>query len=299
MITNEQWEQRRSGLGGSDAAAICGLSRYKSPLDVYLEKVEGFYNTDNNEAIHFGNILEPVIGEEYARRTNSTLIKFEFPFKAKENFFMFANIDFFVKEKDKVLECKTASSYKKDEWGYEGTDFIPDEYLMQCVHYAHVLDVEHVDVAVLIGGQDFRIFTYKRNKELEKNLIDLEKSFWLDNVEKRIPPAPSNMNDLSRLWPQSKESTKIVTNDVTTILIEDYKRNKSTIKKLEEENEQIKIGILKHIQDNELLVDENGKKIASYKSQIKKTLDLGTLKDKYIDIYEECLKESSFRVFRV
>ena len=35
----EDWlEYRRLGIGGSDASVVCGINRYKSPVELWLDK---------------------------------------------------------------------------------------------------------------------------------------------------------------------------------------------------------------------------------------------------------------------
>src|SRR5262245_42032680 len=65
-------EARRSGLGSSDAAAILGASPFASPLDVYLAKL-GLAESEQTEAMRFGQLLEPIVIAEYERETGRTL----------------------------------------------------------------------------------------------------------------------------------------------------------------------------------------------------------------------------------
>jgi predicted phage-related endonuclease len=90
---------------------------------------------------------------------------------------------------------------KSKDWGEEGTDQLPESYLIQSAWYAAVCDVPKVDIAVLIGGQDFRIYTYHRNKEFEDKLIKIACNFWYNHIEKRIPPKCSSLADTFNLFP--------------------------------------------------------------------------------------------------
>jgi putative phage-type endonuclease len=66
----DEWlEQRRHGIGGSDAAAALGLSPWKTPLSLYLEKTGDARPFRDNESMLWGRVLEPAIRAEYTRRT--------------------------------------------------------------------------------------------------------------------------------------------------------------------------------------------------------------------------------------
>lgn len=71
-MAHEQWlEARKSGIGGSDAAAIAGLNKWSSPIRVYYDKIsETVKNQLPSEAAYFGNVLEEIVAEEFSKRTN-------------------------------------------------------------------------------------------------------------------------------------------------------------------------------------------------------------------------------------
>lgn len=117
MITQEQKEQRKLGLGGSDIPIILGLSSYKTPYQLYLEKKEISKNGDELSSVQYwGNQLESIIRDEFAKRNNVTI---ELPDTIIHPFhdFMRANIDGYIKEWDAVLEVKCAGQFMAYEWG--------------------------------------------------------------------------------------------------------------------------------------------------------------------------------------
>jgi predicted phage-related endonuclease len=73
-------------------------------------------------------------------------------------------------------------------WGDEGTDDVPTNYLMQCAWYMSLCDFPEWDLAVLIGGQEYRQYTIRRNKALEENMIDLADDFYRAHVLRDDPP---------------------------------------------------------------------------------------------------------------
>ena len=136
MNDRTKWlEARKTYIGRSDLGAIVGVSRYKTALDVYLEKTSELSEEVNNDATYWGNVLEEVVAQEYSKRTNLPLKTETTLLRHKEHEFLGANIDRWVGSKEYVLECKTASFMMARDWGEEGTDQIPESYIVQVAHY--------------------------------------------------------------------------------------------------------------------------------------------------------------------
>lgn len=306
MLTAEQKKERLLGIGGSDVGYIAGYSKYKTPLDIYLIKIGEREEEDiESEAIEIGNDLEQYAAEVYARRKGVEIEKPDQSIVHPEYPWMRCNPDFVVKGMPIILECKT-TGFLGEEWGeLEGTDIMPIPYLLQCAHNAivteHLYSTIQVDVPVFAGGRGglkHRFYTYKRNPELEKNLINLERKFWQEHVEKRIPPEPSSMKELIALCPPGEDIVKIATEE-EIFMIKTFKEIKVEIEKLEKHLEQQKLDICKHMAGASLLLDDMGHKIASWKEQTRNTLDTKSLKDKYPYIYDNHLKETKSHVLRV
>lgn len=186
---------RRTGIGGSDAAAAVGLSKWKSRLHLYLEKI-GEAETAENEPMRWGTILEPIVRQEYANQTGRTIVTpgtVRHPTKD----FALVNVDG-IADGERLYEGKTARV--AEGWGEPGTDEIPPEYLIQVQHGMAVVGLEIADVAVLIGGSDFRIYTVPADRELQELLLDQEERFWRDHVLAGVPPAPVSAADVKRRW---------------------------------------------------------------------------------------------------
>jgi predicted phage-related endonuclease len=87
----------------------------------------------------------------------------------------------------RALEVKTTSI--ADDWGEDGTTEIPNYVMCQIQHYMHVIKLDVVDVAVLIGGNDYRQYEIPRMDDLIRRIIEAEEEFW-DRVEAKVPPEP-------------------------------------------------------------------------------------------------------------
>jgi predicted phage-related endonuclease len=155
------------------------------------------------------------------------------PIRVQQNNFMLvhpeydylaANIDgevFHPEYGHGLLEIKTASEYVKDEW--EGDD-IPNEYLLQTHHYLLVTGLKYSYVAVLIGGNKFRVYFIKRDEEIIELLLAAEKHFYHEHLVKDIPPTvdghTSTKEMLSAQYPQSSNFVEKYLNDDYKAVIE-------------------------------------------------------------------------------
>ena len=188
--SDEEWrEERRKGIGGSDVAAIMGLSAYRTPYQVWLDKTIGATDdVSDKPAVMWGNILEHIIGEHYAerhpdrtvRRVNGMLRSIERPWAQ-------ASLDYEVRDPDLgwgVLEIKTAGWRREDDWS-EG---VPVYYQTQIAHYLSVSGRDFADVAVLIAGQDYREFRILRDPEDVMLVDSAVDEFWHENVEANVAP---------------------------------------------------------------------------------------------------------------
>ena len=254
-----QWlEERKKGIGGSDLAPILGISPYSTALDIYNEKLS-LVTKEKTEstAMMMGNILEPVIRDMYVEVTGEEMEKHD---QIIRKDFMIASLDGLTKS-GKVLEIKTARNDKG--WGEEGTDEIPIHYATQVQHYLMVTGAELADVAVLIAGSDFRIYTVHANKELQELIFKKEKEFW-EMVQNKTPPEPQNSNDLSILYPHSSLDSIDITPEIRdkigllAILSKEYKD-------LDVRIESLKFQLKSFMKDSECILDA-GNPIVTYKS---------------------------------
>lgn len=207
--TDKAWRKyRTTGLGGSDIAAIMGISPYRTALDVWLEKTGRQLPEDisSNEAVYWGTVNEANVADRYARdhpkckvmRINATLVGDE-DWKR-------ANLDRMVIRPDgkpEVLEIKTASAYKASEWDAG----VPAYYLTQVMWYLAITGWDMAHVAVLIGGNDYREYDVPRDEEDVKAVVNAASVFWNDYVQADVMPqvVGADVDSLASLMPQASD----------------------------------------------------------------------------------------------
>ena len=179
QLSREEWLQIRStGIGSSDAAAAIGLSSYKCSLSLWLEKTGRQQPEDlsNKEAVVWGTVMEPVLAKMYAERTGRKVRRVNAVLQHPEHPFMLANLDreVITESGTGILEIKTAGFYSALQW----EDGVPVAYQCQVLHQLAVTGHAWADVAVLIAGQEFRIYRIERDDDKIADLIQREAQFW-------------------------------------------------------------------------------------------------------------------------
>lgn len=217
-------ELRKEGIGGSDASAVCGVSRWGTPYQVWAEKVNPspVAEDEDTEPQLWGKILEVPVREEFARRTGLEVHTMNKMVRSVEHPFMLANVDGITGpygEFDGVYEGKTTRY--ADQWAVadDGSVTVPIEYVIQGMHYLAVLGLPTLHYAVLIGGQQMRIAEVELNENLVADLIDIEDAFW-QSVLNREPPAVSgaDVDTLKKRWTPSVGKTVELTGTMYTTL---------------------------------------------------------------------------------
>lgn len=148
-LSREQWlEYRRLGIGGSDVAAIFGISPFRTARDIYYDKlgietVEGYEG--NWVTMEMGNLLEDLVAEIFRRKTGFEVSPAKKMFQHPIHRFMLADVDRFITMPDStraILEIKTTNYNAKDLWWRDGREIVPPYYETQGRHYMAVTDMD-------------------------------------------------------------------------------------------------------------------------------------------------------------
>lgn len=201
-MPREDWlEVRKSGIGGSDAAAAVGLSPYQSMLELWLTKTGRDSNLpkpdpdDTTEPVYWGTILEPIVAASYTKQTGNRVRRVNAVLQHPTIPFMLANVDReVVGNRDvQLLECKTAGEFGARLW----RDGVPEYVQIQVQHQLAVTGRQAADVAVLLCGQKLDVHRIERDDALIARLVELESSFWR-YVETDTPPPADGSESADR-----------------------------------------------------------------------------------------------------
>jgi putative phage-type endonuclease len=258
MLTPEQLEQRKSGLGGSDAAAALGLSPWKTPLALYLEKRGEAPPVDETPAMLWGTLHEPNILAQYASQSRRLITAHPPLVRHPQHKWMFASLD--ARTEDRVVEAKTSRS--AEGWGEPGSDEIPEAYLLQVQHYMLVTALPIADVAALIGGSDFRVYTVEADRELHEMLIEGEHEFW-QRVQREEPPPAQSFDDVRAKWRRSN-ATSIEADSLILQAVDDLRAARQQLQQIESLTDSLTAMICDYMGENEALT-HNGAMLATWK----------------------------------
>ncbi len=296
-------EGRKKGIGGSDAAAILGLSRYKSSLQVYLEKIGELEPQEDNDRMYWGRKLEDIVADEYKERTKHVVLRSD-PIWNLEHEWFRCNPDRLIHGGERglgVLECKTASEYVKSEWD----DRVPEEYLIQLMHNIGVCDATWGALAVLIGGNDYRIFEFERDEELIGMIFEREKDFWFNHVLERIPPNPTgaSLDVLARMYPKDNGQLVIIDNGIGTDIV-NWVIARDRIKELEAQKDEMTAriqGIMGEAQKGIYRNDEGAIFVVSWSHVNGRTsFDTKAFETDHPELYQKyCRQGNGYRRFAI
>jgi putative phage-type endonuclease len=267
--------ERRKGLGGSDMAAILGLSPWRTAVDVWMDKTGKGEDQPETPAMRWGTLLEDLVAKEYAEKMNVSVTRVNQMLKNPSMPFLIGNIDRAVSEigkrpvvngefrTERILECKTSRTFSNSDWGPEMTDEIPVYYMTQVLHYLGLTGTEICDVACLFDGRDFKVYRVRKDMELINRMWEKAARFWEDHVLKDTPPDPVSASDVSTLFPRSSAKAIEASGEVAEAArkAEAIKNHiKDLEAQLEAEESKVKLFML----DNDALTIE-GKTVLTWK----------------------------------
>lgn len=212
----QEWlQRRRSGIGGSDAAAIVGLSPFRNALDIYREKVGEVADEKQTPAQQRGLLLEALVVELYSELTGKQ-VRRQAQRAHPDHPFIIANIDrqIFANGDPRgtgLLEVKCPSIKPFLRYQREG---LPAHMVVQGQHYLGVTGYQWMAFAIFNADLwKLTHFEVERDETFITNLFAREVEFWQNHVERREPPRvlqavlapPTGMPDVVGAIPQRED----------------------------------------------------------------------------------------------
>ena len=297
---HSKWEElRKTGIGGSDVASIVGMNPWKSAYALWVEKTGQVEAEDlsENERVHFGNVLEQVVADEFCLRTGKKVRKCG-TLQDEEYPFILANIDRWVEGENAGLECKTANGFSGAKW--EG-DEVPTNYYLQTQFYMMVTGAEKWYIACLIGGNHFVWKEIPRNDDDIKALREATVKFWTENIQGGAVPEldglDSTMDLIKTQHPVDNGKFKFLPSSALP-LIEQYEQVRDTKKLVEEQEKKLKAQFAQIIGDSKGGIID-GKKVTWGWQRGGVKINTDKLKEMFPDVYAKVATPGSgFRVLR-
>ena len=279
MKRDEFLAGRKAGIGGSDIGAIIGVSKFKTAVDVWMDKTGRSKPSDSTIPQRFGIFAEEFVAQEYTLKTGRRVVRHNAQLIHPQHSFLIGNVDrLVIPEGEKIaayqgqirtdrgMEAKCVSAFGASEWGDDESDEVPPYYLTQCAWYRILTGCIYWDLAALIGNSRVEVYTLPSDTELEELLVARAVEFWQNHVLTDIPPAPQSAHDIALLYPKSEEGRKAVADAETKALIQDVAALRKAAKANEALEEAKLVKIKDLAKDADLIVDIDGNPLATWKS---------------------------------
>lgn len=239
-----------AGIGGSSVAAALGLSKFMTRRQLF-DKITGDAPVTDNRFMYWGRMLEAAIADAFAERTGMRLRRPNRTYRHRKFPFLLAHVDRLGY--GFVFEAKTSSVYA-DGWGEtlsldeitpetwslerirELSDDMPDDYGFQLQHYMALTGRPHAFLAVLVGGNEAKLYRAERDEQLYNEFIlPGLVAFWNDHVVAGVAPelVAEDEEHVSRRFPRREDDLIISPTDLTEHAGKELLRVKAAIKELE------------------------------------------------------------------
>ncbi len=328
-MTNDRWlECRMHGpkgdipytVGGSDVAAIFGVSPWTTPMELWLIKKDHMNPAikSNSNQLMMGHLLEPIAAYWYGQKTGNTVIEDTHLYQHADHPYALANFDRrFTRKSDGepgILECKSCTYHKADEWA---DDAIPLYYEFQLRFYLAVADVNIGAFSAVWDNNpdnDLAIPDIVRDKAKEDMIFErLEE--WIWSLEHDKPPTMAEvapklaLQSLARIYGSSKVGLPTVefSHKYEPALrkiaqlqgkITDCNREIRTYEK-EIEAHSVRIAEVMKEHEHGVLETTTDKLLIDFITKTTRRPDSKALKEKYSTVYADVLKASESRKVKV
>lgn len=307
QVPNTAHPDRSQFLGGSDAAAVMGLSPWASPVELWMEKTgRTVREIDAAKARVFarGKKLEPIVLDMVIDKLREQgneveIIATNERYRDPEHLFLSCEIDFELMLNGEHIngDCKTVHGFARKKWGEEETEEVPVEYAAQFMHGLGITGRKKCLVAALIGLDDVAIYWVNRDDETIAAVREKCVRFWNDHVLADVPPDPIDFDDTKLLYPDDNGQSVEATEEIAAAVSE-LSFVKNQIKVFKEREEDLAFRISEYIAPHAILNHE-GKQIASWKGQQTTRLDGKALEAEHPDIAARFKNTSTIRVLRL
>lgn len=303
-------EARRHYIGGTDAAAIAGISSWASPLSVYMDKVMPEQVEDKDSLpMRRGLWNERFVADEFCRANPQFVVYHPKPIVRTDwGFPAGASVDFMVAEVTKPrtpvagLETKMALSYySRRQWDEERGE-LPDAYFVQVQWYLAVTELPLFYSAADVGDDRLRVVKIAADQAVQRNLIERCASFWRSHIEAQVPPEPigtdADARALRHMYPDTIPDPPLVFDEAdlgSAAILKTYLTEKAVADEHATKAEEAKQRLQKLMGENETAI-LGGYRLA-WKTQTRTTIDTKRLKAEKPDIAAEYSHTSDSRVF--
>lgn len=301
-------EQRQKFLGGSDIAAVIGMSRWKTPYQLWLDKTTP--PSDKPEANRNvkarGKVWEAVVAEMLVDELQSHGHKVEVlnrnaRYQDKEVPYFACEVDFELRMDDDPepwnVELKTVHPLAAGAWGESFTDQYPVDYAAQCAWGLGVTGRRRGILAPLFGADEIRVYAYEADDDVIPWLRTKGREFWEQYVVPKVPPPATTVEDLNSLYAKQGESGLLADSEMTELILQ-LRQCSREIDAANAKWDLLEFRIKSMMKDaSHLFVGE--KEALTWREQKTSVLDQKALREQHPTLVKEFTRTGSTRVFKL
>jgi len=185
----EWFALRADGITATEVSVIAGLNPYKTPYQLWAEKLRKFQPDPAGPAAVRGILLENAVAEFYEMETGRQTRRSNGIVRLKHLPWVMASLDRTIVGEDGLVEIKTSTSPR---WSLHP---VPPEVVAQVQWQMFVTNAPWCDVAVLLGGLVFRIERVKPDAAYQAQLYRKAEEFRELLATKTPPPLQGEDSD--------------------------------------------------------------------------------------------------------
>lgn len=289
---------RTKFLGGSDIAAILGISPWKTPLQLWRDKTQPAMpeNADPErlKVLSRGKRLEPYVLDMARQEFGMVIVSANERYLDSDVPYFAAEID--AETADENIEIKTVHPFKAKEWGVEDSDSLPLHYVAQVMWGLGVRPKPRTVVLALIGD-DLRRYVVERDDEAISAIRGRASDFWTQHVEAMVPPPPVSAADVHALFPRDTGGAVEATTEAA-MAVRELRALKEEAKAIEKRIETTESAIKRAMGEASTLMLA-GTKLATWKTQSARRFDQRAFQAAHDSLFDAFLKTTETRVFRL
>jgi predicted phage-related endonuclease len=321
LATLEPGHDRSKFLGGSDIAAVMGLSPWATPVELWMQKTGRTPKEEPDAArqrmFDRGHKLEPFIRDMVIAKLQDLgvevkLLAVNQRYQDAQHPFLACEIDFeleltgeveiggtvYAMEREPVnADAKSVSGFARKKWGMDSNEDVPIEYAAQFMHGLGIRGRRFCLVAALRSFDDVDIYWTVRDDDTIAGIRDKAVQFWNECVLADVAPDPFTFSDIKLLFPVDNGKAIEATEEIAQ-KVSDLRRVKAAIKDLEEQETMLTFDIGEFISPNSAL-KFSGQEICTWKAQATTRLDQKRLKEELPDICKKYSSTTTGRVLRL
>lgn len=255
-------ENRNSAIWSGDARRMVAGRQG----EVWLEKTgqKEIADIGHLEPVQWGLRLQEPIARAVGDRLDIRLKELDIEGTHIQHKWMRSHFDFVSEDNKTLYEIKNYNANARNKFGEDGSTNVPVGDLAQCIHEAAVFGVDRVVLCVLFGGQELCLFDLPIEESSKEVLIQQEAALWA-HVQTKTPPELDHPDDLRAVFKRDDGSYKVASREVEAACIK-LKDIKTTIKRLEEQEELLTGMVMNHMGEASLIQTVDGHSLATWKA---------------------------------